>query len=335
MNTQVSKAVQIEELLELYIRQSLSRPNPRKMYRLTAGGERIYYYLNDQGEPVFKESVSSVIRKNTPTSPFLMKWYGDMGTEAAEDYKDERAAFGTFMHKEIESYILNGEYDLDRLEESLRAYLEIERLNPGFEQKWAYEMKRNLLSFAAWYRDHEVEPLAVEISLASDIWNVAGMMDLPCELTITESGYWGEVYKSGPNKGQPKETKKGTRIRAIVDFKSGKSFYDDHALQLELYRLIWNENYPDLPITRIFNWAPSDWINEPGYKFKEQTDHPQLEKIPMILAMNEIDQRKKSGQKKILSGTIRKGEDPAANVQFVSYTDLVKAKHNEDKDPQD
>lgn len=325
----MKKQIEIEELVELYRRQSLKAPNPRTMYRLNVAGDRLYYYINEAGEPVFKESVSSVIRKNTPTSPGLLKWYGNMGTEAAEEYVEERAGFGTFMHKEIESFILNGFYDLDNLEESLRAYLEIERLDPNFEKKWAYEMKRNLLSFAAWYRDFKVEPLAVEISLASDLYNVAGMMDLPCELTITETGYWGEVYKTGEKKGQPKETKKETRIRAIVDFKSGKNFYDDHALQLELYRLIWNENYPDLPIQRIFNWAPTEWISAPTYKFKDQTDHPQLPKIPMILAMNELDQRKRSRQAKIFSGTIEKDGDPASCVKFIEYSELIKSKHNE------
>lgn len=301
---------------------------PRKLYRIDRAGERMYYYL-DAGKPVMYPSVTTVIRGNMPTSPHLIKWIGDMGTEAAEEYRDERAAFGTFMHKTFEEYLVAKFYDLDTMEDSLLNYLRMEGLPETLAAKWLHEQQKALLGFAQWVSDFNVDPLAIEVSLASDAMEVAGMVDLVCRLTIEEKGYFGEVYKTGANAGQPKESKREATVLAIVDFKSGKNFYDDHAIQLEIYRRMWNENLPETPIDRIFNWSPSDWRTAPRYKFKEQTSNPQVYRVPHIIEMSKEANKRRERVATVISGKLT--NNPSECVEFIEYANLIQRKH-ESKD---
>ena len=318
--------MQIEEMAALLVQPHLEPP--RKLYRIDRAGDRMYYYL-DGNTPVMYPSVTTVIRNNMPTSPHLIKWIGDMGTEAAEEYRDERAAFGTFMHKTFEDYLVAKFYDLDTMEQSLVNYLRTEGLPETLAAKWLHEQQKALLGFAQWVSDYKVKPLAIEVALASDEMEVAGMVDLICEATIEEKGYFGEVYKTGANAGQPKETKREATVLAIVDFKSGKDFYDDHAIQLEIYRRKWNENFPNTPIDRIFNWSPSDWRNAPSYKFKEQTNNPQLYRVDHIIEMNKAANKRRERVATVISGKLT--DNPSACVEFIDYTNLIQRKH-ESKD---
>lgn len=297
---------------------------PRKLYRIDRAGDRMYYYL-DRGRPVMYPSVTTVIRANMPTSPHLIKWIGDLGTEAAEEYRDERAAFGTFMHKTFEEYLVARYYDLDTMEMQLVQFLQQEGMPEHFASKWLHEMQKALLGFAQWVKDHNVKALAIEVALASDEMQVAGMVDLVCEMDIEVKGFWGDVYKSGEKKGDPKETTQTMRIKAIVDFKSGKNFYDDHAIQLEIYRRMWNENYPEHQIDRIFNWSPIDWRSAPSYKFKDQTDNPQLYRVDHIIAMSKAANARRERTALIISGKLT--DNPSACVEIIDYSDLLTKKH--------
>ena len=59
----------------------------------------------------------------------------------------------------------------------------------------------------------------------------------------------------------------------MIDFKSGrKGFYESHVHQLYLYKDMWEENYPDIPVQSVFNWSPKDWRKSPTYNFECQDD---------------------------------------------------------------
>lgn len=106
-----------------------------------------------------------------------------------------------------------------------------------------------LASFDAFVAEHQVDPLAIEILLHSKKHVYAGTADLICTMNY-----------------------KGRRVRALIDFKSGENFYRDHAVQLEMYALAWDEHYGDeYDIEYIFNWSPKDWRTKPTYNLKEQS----------------------------------------------------------------
>lgn len=125
-----------------------------------------------------------------------------------------------------------------------------------------------LLSFAQFVHDYGVTPLAVEVPVVSTMYGIAGTIDLVCSMT----------------------TNRGREV-CIVDFKTGSSFYRDHAVQLAYYREAWNAYVigayqrdalmtDGAPIvTNVFNVAPKDFRKEPTYAIKSQKDIVTLDEL--------------------------------------------------------
>jgi hypothetical protein len=110
-----------------------------------------------------------------------------------------------------------------------------------------------LLSFDQFCRDYKVEPLGIEVMLWNDDLCYAGACDLIAWLT---------------------DPKTGQRDLSIIDFKSGSSSYEDHAVQTEMYRQAWNEmalQRPEYQVERHYNWHPKDWRRSPTYNLKDNT----------------------------------------------------------------
>jgi hypothetical protein len=127
---------------------------------------------------------------------------------------------------------------------NIARYFAGEAIEPTSER-----MTKDMLAWHAFVRERNVVPIASEVMLHSDTLRVAGTADLVCEL----------------------DWQKG-RVVAMVDIKSGKNSYRDHAVQLAFYSQMWNECYPDMEIDAIFNWHPKDWTKTtPTYALINQT----------------------------------------------------------------
>jgi hypothetical protein len=246
-----------------------------------------------------------------PTPFYLKKWIADFGWKQAEAYVRERQFYGTLFH------ILASEILVERRPFSLDAISD--RIEDWFRQtgsrydvrKWAEELKADVVALAVWATDYKVRPLAVEMVLASDALGIAGAIDLVCELEIEEAGFFGEYYKTGARAGEPKETKRSKTIRAIVDYKTGKhDFYDENALQANMYRLLWNENFPESPVDACFNFAPKDWEKlsddkrSRPYRFKDQTDEYAIAEIAPMVTLWKLRERHKPNDIREISGEI-------------------------------
>jgi hypothetical protein len=330
---EMKNGLTLEEMKALYYDENAIRAQPRIVYRVGGTSKRVYYTLDEAGEPFFYSSVTTAIARNMPTSPHLIKWIAEMGIEEAEAYKEERADYGTFLHIEISTLLIWRKLDLDSLEDRLLAYMEEKRLPAGFIYH-AEELRKDVLAFAQFVIDYKVRPLAVEIILADEEMGMAGAIDMPCEMTITEKGFFGEVYKSGVNKGLAKETKRETVIRAIVDFKSGrKGFYDTHEAQLEIYRKIWNKNFPDLEVDKLYNWAPNEWRGAtPTYKLKDQTGSAGTEQADLIVQMERLKRKREKRGLLVTQGEINlDSADLSENYYSIEMGEFVKEKHNDRK----
>jgi hypothetical protein len=246
-----------------------------KIMRLDIGTNKRFYYTKRGGqEPKFFTSVTTFCGEMLPTGKELIKWYAEHGYEKAKEMALEAADYGTFMHIQFGEYLLNRTYNFNTLEKRTENYLRKHNINASKKGQYMSKCYKHLLSLAQWVQDYDVEPVAIEMPVYNHRRRLAGTIDLVCYITVSQKGFWGEVYKAGPRKGQPKETKKEVRILAMVDFKSGKYFYLSHEMQLHVYWMLWQWGYKtEYMIQGLYNWSPVDWKTDtPTYKFKDQTD---------------------------------------------------------------
>lgn len=310
---EIMQGLTVEEMHALFLDDALIEPS-YKVYQLNSKGHRYYYRINEDGTPEFFPSVTTIISQTTPTAPHLIKWIAEKGYDEAEAYKQERANYGTFMHAIFEELIINRTYDLDGLKDELLAYIERHRLPVDFVY-YADELKKDILAFAQFVRDYDVRPIAVEIALVHPTCRYAGMIDLPCTMR--------------------KSPKSDERVTAIVDFKSGKKgFFVDYEIQLHLYRIMWNENFPEVPIDRVYNFAPKDWRKSPTYNLKDQTNSAAAAKIPHLLAIAQIEDDKRENVFTAMHGTINlDGEESLEdNITTLTLADIIKKRQERQND---
>lgn len=298
----------VEEMQCMFFDKTALIEPPYKVFQLNSKGHRYYYRFDENGQPEFFPSVTTILSQTLPKSPFLIEWIASKGMDEAERYKAERAAYGTFMHAQFEELIINRVYNLDDLKEKLKTYIEVNRLPDNFIY-YADDLKKDVLAFAQFVKDYEVRPLAVEIALVHPYYKYAGMIDLPCTMLSKPGGT--------------------ERINAIVDFKSGrKGFYEESEIQLHLYKMMWNVTFEEYPITNVFNFSPKDWRKKPSYNLKDQTDSPNAAKIPALLEIAAIEDNKRDNIFTAVSGSISLDEpqDFTDNVISLTLAELIKTK---------
>lgn len=333
MEKQIELAVgtTAEEMRALYFNATALREPNYKLWQLNTRGKRYYYVLNEEGDPIFYPSVTTILRNVMPENKFLTEWKLTKGKEEAQAYTMERAAYGTFVHGQLAQLMIARKYNLDEVRDALSKYVEREKLPLGFVEAHEDEAKADIKAFAKWMKDYDVRPYAVEVSLYSPTYGYAGMIDLACNMReFSREDEAKALEKAGEDEKKLAKVKEkfSSRIDAIVDFKSGKNgFYEEYRIQLELYRMMWNETFPDAQIFRIFNIAPKDWtrtVNKrPSYTFEEQTEASELKKIPALLelfACSEEEERKVC----LVGGMIDLDSDEENNVRVYTLSELVK-----------
>lgn len=298
----------VEEMTAMFFDEKTLIEPPYKVWQLNSKGHRYYYRYDDNGNPEFFPSVTTILSQTLPKAPHLIQWIANKGIEEAERYKGERAAYGTFMHAAFEELLINRAYDLDGLKGKLKEYIEVYRLPDDFIY-YADDLKKDVLAFAQFVLDYDVRPLAVEIALVHPYYKYAGMIDCPCTMLAKIGG--------------------DERINAIVDFKSGrKGFYEESEIQLGMYRDMWNVNFEQFPVTRIFNFSPKDWRKKPSYNLKEQTESPNIRKIPYLLEIAAIEDEKRDNTFTAVNGMVVLDDNPdlSQNVISLSLAELIKTK---------
>jgi hypothetical protein len=323
-----------DALLPTYFDEKALIVQPQPIYRLKSNGNR-YYYTFTNGEPTFFISVTTLIRSTLPTPFELIKWMAEKGMEESKAITEERAGYGTMLHICIGELLINRKFDLELLSEKILVFASSEKIAPETALAWMDDLKQDILSFAQFMIDNNVRPLAIEIMLTHPEDKYAGAIDLVCSMTISETGFWGDVYLSGDKKGKPKATKKEIDIMCIIDFKSGKKgFYESHEIQLEAYRQMWNCNYPQHPILRTFNWSPNNWRGAtPTYKLKEQTTAPSRRKLPYLISLAQIEEQRRGNTVILTEGLINVDHGITPNIREVSLYELVKGREDAPEPP--
>ena len=323
---EIAPGMTVEEIKAEFFNEDALQEQPEPVYRLDSSGHRYYYTFDENGEPMFYVSVTTLIKQTLPTSPQLIKWIADMGYEESQRYAQERAAYGTFMHSQLAELLIARSYNLNGLKERLKMYIESEQL-PGDFINYADDFKKDILAFAQFMKDTDLKPLAIELVLTNPQDGYAGAIDLCAEITIEEKGFFGDVYKTGANAGKPKETKCQRRIRAIIDFKSGrKGFFPEHEVQLLAYKTMWNMHFEKYPVEKVFNWAPKDWRGTtPTYNFKDQTESKNAQKLPYLVELARIEDEKRDNTIVACAGIIDLDKPNfEGNITELSLAEVVK-----------
>lgn len=312
---EIAPGMTVEEIRSLYFNADALKEPEYRVFQLNLEGYRYYYRFNEAGEPEFFPSVTTLLKQVMPTPPALLDWMIANGKEGSTEKRDLAAAYGTFMHIQFESLIINRRYDFDIVPAVLWGYMERENIPERVFTEWLPKIRKDVLAFAQFVRDYNVKPLAVEIGLVHPDYHFAGCIDLPCVMT---------------------DPKTGRQFTAIVDFKSGrKAFYEEHELQLHLYREMWNVNYPETPVERVFNFSPKDWRTKPTYNLKDQTDSANAVKLPYLLALATIEDEKRDNTLTIVRGVLELDKGKIAdNILTLSLSELIKTKAAEKDTPE-
>ena len=258
-----------------------------------------------------------------PMSYGKQKLIGDLGMKGYHQMMREKARYGTFLHHLITDYFQSGNdkasrfFDFDTIPSRIALFVDEKKIDFDTSD-WTWQTAKDMASMMQFVLDYDVDPLAVEIVGVYDDgkYAFAGAMDLIAYMTIRIKGFHGELYKSGEKKGEPKESIKEERVLALVDFKSGKSgFFDDYTIQLHMYKLICEYSLGIKP-ERLFNVAPNDWVIEPTYSIKEQSDSKLAYKIPFLLGEFYVDYEKPNNLL-IINGKFNGDGNLASNCRFV------------------
>ena len=222
-------------------------------------------------------------------------------------------------------------YDLDNLKAELAKYVEREQLPLSFVN-YAEDLKKDILAFAQFVIDYDILPLCIEQSLYSKK-GYAGMIDLVCNMRVYTKDEEAKAREKKGEKWTDKDEEKYTkRIIAMVDFKSGrKGFYESHVFQLYMYKDMWEEHYPDIPIQSVFNWSPKDWRKAPSYNFECQDD-AQNPKIAELLLEQYKLRKAETKSVTLVNGIISLSDGLSENYRTLSLEDLVKERSKAEKE---
>lgn len=268
---------------EQYAFLSSEFPRPASFIRrFSQGFNRFYYTVDLEGKVTLYSSATTLIKDGYAEDTIALEvWRNKLKAEGKnpETELNYAALRGTIMHILLADYIQGKSINLSTIGRHLFENHEDFMLGNSNSvidviNKDADWLRKAILAFGQFVVDYNVKPLALELVMKSDKYMVASPIDMLCEMEIEEIGPWGELLKSGPNKGEPKMMKRKKKIVAIIDFKSSQNgFYDKHYFQLQLYKRIVKENYPDVEVEGLYNWSPKDWRGlMPTYNLKEQSD---------------------------------------------------------------
>lgn len=293
-----------QEINTLWFDQSALRLPNYKVGRINLAGGRAYIKINSDGtlENPLKiyTSLTTAINTCAPMERPLLEWYCRLGMQEASYQLELSQHYGTLFHLEIGKFLIEKIYDFGAAQKAVDDYLSDNDFFRPECAEWAEKLSRDMAAFIQFFYDYKIIPLGIEYVLLSKR-GFGTLIDLVCQMTITEKGYFGEVYKSGPNAGKPKESKQEKQVTAIINFKSGRNgFYRSNGIQIECERQLWEENFSDLKIELAANWSPKEWTAAPAYNFKDWTNEISPDEVDAVLSLANIRFGQKAGKKEYL-----------------------------------
>lgn len=278
----------ITKIQATYLDDVFVIPQDEIIYRLDYKGRR-YYVKVENDKQIIKPSVTSIISRYHPMSPYLLEWYANLGMEKVREILAETSLYGTWMHIIFAELLLKNQIDLSDigLTQELHEYLINENILLDFnhfkydEKQWFKNIRQDILGFIQWVQDYKIKPWFIELTLHGETYS--GTIDLGCQATFS-------IYN--------RSTKEYDLVNKniLVDFKSGrKDFYDSYAIQLEAYSWLVKNKFADLHFDEIWSYGCKDYRLPLGksvtpYRFENMTGDPACKKWKYYLAMQLEDE---------------------------------------------
>lgn len=331
--------INLEQVKTIYFDEDAMRIPSYRLGRAQFDDGRLYYRFDAENRKVeLFNSLTTVIRQCSPMPYGLLEWYVRNGMTEAKRLSETAAMYGTLMHIEIGKMCVKQEYDFDKCDQVVQDYLSEHDFWQPECKDWAHRLRSDMVAWSEFVFEHNVKCLAVEMVLCSSK-GFATAIDVVCDMDIPVKGQWGEVYLSGPRKGQPKETIQMQRKRVLINMKSGRhGFYESNGIQVAAEKVLFEENFPDITIDAILNWAPMDWgvLNGEKYRFKDWTGKVDPREIECMFSLAEVKYRDRmeSKERLYISGSIGYGNDPKANnISVELLSDAIIRKELEKLNP--
>lgn len=249
--------------------------------RQTSEGGRFYYRFDQDGKLIKAYiSITNLAGKLIPKGAGYHVWLKKFG-DKADGYRQERAVFGSLFHQEAirpivgDSRIHGHGYDFDWLDEVVDHRRGLTNFHLMIDPEWRHKaeewrrpFKKGLLSWFSFVKEKVKKVIAVEFPIISDLYGIAGQIDFV---------HVSEYYR----KDRVCITDIKSFLFNLVDNEvTKKSFFETHEFQLATCQVLWNDAFPDSPVTHVFNWAPNAWTKEPTYTWKYQGKSQFLEIAP-------------------------------------------------------
>jgi hypothetical protein len=232
----------------------------------------------------------------------LLEWNVKLGLIEADRQLKLSQHYGTLMHIVLGGYLKNKVLEFESMEDLVQGYTSTKGYWQPECEGWAEKLKYDSLAFALFCQEHKIIPLGIEYVLLSEKYGFGTLIDLVCKMQVDVLSDWGEKYKSGAQKDQPKLTKQPVEKLVIINFKSGRNgFYPNNGIQAIAEKMLWEENFPDMPLDAAFNWSPKEWTAFPSYNLKDWTGEVTLEEVEAIMQLATLRFGDKAMNKKYTS----------------------------------
>ncbi len=233
-----------------------------------------FYFFKPENEVVVAAGITTIIDKVLPNEETrrLMKWKEDNPNwrhllNISSEYGTlEHAVHGDIMFKKgIE------QAKLDAMQKIVTEY--------GGSHNMP---SKDVLAFLKFQEDYNLRPLLIEAQLVYRDFSsgeyIAMTIDLLAKMTVTvktKTQIQDGTYQRGANVGRPRYKDVTTEQKVdkvlLIDFKGNffdkesKGFFLSNKVQLQAAKLAVEQNFPDIKVDDVYNYAPSNWRANPSY----------------------------------------------------------------------
>lgn len=314
-----------EFLSPLYISDEIARENCMVLRRRNTPQGRVYYAIDENGQFFDFPSVTTILDQTVNKGYGYEYWLKNSTPEQIDKTRVESANYGTLLHIVISRFLIDGVIDFDTFAARVESYCYDHKLSVN-QYEWTNRLKKDIRAFQEFARNFNLEPDAIEISLASIELGYSGTIDFVGTIKIG-TGKNGNILKKDVKYDDDGVVVEDNRIkrRVIIDWKSSTkgTFYKSHEIQLHMYKKLWETNFPNYPIDDVFNWSPKDWREKPSYTFKDQTQSIYRSFLNRYTDEYFIENRRDVPTYPRLTGKIRL-DRPYEDMQFESLHDILK-----------